>query len=59
MKGINSELSAKIAKDVAAKNLIDDAKDLVERRRPVTRAAIEEFAETKRLHDSFNNYLEC
>lgn len=59
MKGINPELSAKIAKDVAAKNLIDDAKDLVERRRPVTRAAIEEFAETKRLHDSFNNYLEC
>jgi len=59
MKGINPELSAKIAKDVAAKNLIDDAKDLVERRRPVTRAAIEEFETTKRLNDSFNNYLEC
>jgi len=59
MKGINPELSAKIAKDVAAKNLIDDAKDLVERRRPVTRAAIEEFEESKRLNDSFNNYLSC
>ena len=59
MKGINPEFSAKIAKDVAAKNLIDDAKDLVERRRPITRAAIEEFEESKRLNDSFNNYLSC
>ena len=59
MKHVNKELSDKIAVEVARKTLIDDAKDLVERRRPVTRAAIEEFAETKRLHDSFNNYLEC
>ena len=59
MKNVNPELTDKIAAEVARKTLIDDAKDLVERRRPVTRAAIEEFEDTKRLNDSFNNYLEC
>lgn len=59
MKNVNPELTDKIAVEVARKTLIDDAKDLVERRRPVTRAAIEEFETTKRLNDSFNNYLEC
>ena len=59
MKGINKELSAEIAAAVEIKRLIDDAKDLVERRRPVTRAAIEEIECTRRLNDSFNNYLEC
>ena len=55
MKGINSELSAKIAAEVAIKKLIDNATDLVERRRPTTRAAIEEIENTKRLNDSFNS----
>ena len=59
MKNVNPELTDKIAVEVARKTLIDDAKDLVERRRPVTRASIEEFEDTKRLNDSFNNYLEC
>jgi len=59
MKHVNKELTDKIAVEVARKTLIDDAKDLVERRRPVTRAAIEEFEESKRLNDSFNNYLSC
>lgn len=59
MKYVNPELTAKIAKEVEAQRLIDDAKDLVERRRPVTRAAIEEIECTRRLNDSFNNYLEC
>ncbi len=59
MKNVNSELTDKIAAEVERKTLIDDAKDLVERRRPVTRAAIEEIECTRRLNDSFNNYLEC
>ena len=59
MRHVNPELTAKIAKEVEAQRLIDDAKDLVERRRPVTRAAIEEIECTRRLNDSFNNYLEC
>lgn len=51
MKGINSELSAKIAAEVAIKKLIDNAKDLVERRRPTTRASIEQFADDRRLKE--------
>ena len=59
MNDINPELSAKIAREVKLKQVIDDAKDARERQRPITRAIIEEIEDTRRLNDSFNNYLEC
>ena len=51
MRGLNPELTAKIAAEVAIKKLIDNAKDLVERRRPTTRASIEQFADDRRLKE--------
>ena len=51
MKGLNPELSAKIASEVALKKLIDNANDLVERRLPTTRASIEQFAYDRRLKE--------
>lgn len=54
MRGINDELSAKIAAEVAIKRLIDNAKDLVERRRPTTRASIEQYADDRRLKEQLD-----
>ena len=49
MIGINKELDAKIKREVKEKELKDAAKDLVERRRPTTRAKIAELEDEKRL----------
>jgi len=45
------------AKSINAR--IDNKKAIANQSKNDRRVAIEEFAETKRLHDSFNNYLEC
>ena len=54
MRGINLELSAKIAEEVKTKNLLDDARDLIERRRPTTRASIEQYADDRRLKEALD-----
>ena len=54
MKGINKELSEKIAKEVAIKELTDIAKDLRARSIPTTRASIEQFNDDRRLKESLD-----
>ena len=54
MKGIRQELDQAIKKEVSAKIHRQAAKEIIEHRRPVTRAAIEEIkeaAELKRMLD--------
>ena len=51
MRGLNPELTAKIAAEVAIKNIVDIAKDLKESSRPKNRARIEQFADDRRLKE--------
>lgn len=57
MNGINQELNSKIKEEVLIKKSTEAARELVEIRRPKTRASIEMIQEERRLREGLA--LDC